>query len=449
MRLFAALLIVTALGLSLAAAGPAPASEKSVAEEILDILRASHQINERQYQDLLEKARSEQRGTEAAKPDPRTFRVYWKNGIRMDTRDGAFKLKIGGRLQNDWAVFQEDSGIERSIGQLGNGTEFRRARLYVAGTLYDRMKFKAQYDFAGGTAKLKDAYVELTELPGIGHLRVGHFKEPYGLEELTSSKYLTFLERSIANFAPSRNTGIMLFDHALEKRLTWAVGGFYGTDDFASSDTTEGNDKQFNVTARLTALPWYRDQGAKLVHLGLSYSHEFRTNDTLRFRKRPEAHLAAFRLVDTGKLLVDGADLVTPEFALVLGPFSVQAEYTRAFLDAVGMSDPDFEGYYMQASYFLTGEHRRYDPAHGAFSRVSPSTDFDLEGGPGAWELAVRYSHLDLDDASVSGGRLADVAVGVNWHLNPNVRLMLDYVHSRLASTGDVNLAEGRFQVDF
>ncbi|MFQ5696902.1 MAG: OprO/OprP family phosphate-selective porin [Myxococcota bacterium] len=448
MRLFATLLILTAFGTSLAAA-VARAGEKSVAEEILDILRASHQIDQRQYEDLLEKARSERTGAQAAPQDPRTFRVYWKNGIRLDTRDGAFKLKIGGRLQNDWAVFQEDSGVGRSIGQLGNGTEFRRARLYVAGTLYDRLKFKAQYDFAGGQTKLKDAYIELTRLPGVGHLRVGHFKEPYGLEELTSSKYLTFQERSIGNFAPSRNTGIMIFDSVLEKRLTWAAGGFYGTNDFASSDTTEGNDKQFNATARLTALPWYRDQGARLLHLGLSYSHKFRTRDMLRFRKRPEAHLAAHRLVDTGNVLVDGADLVTPEVALVWGPFSIQAEYTRIFLDAVGMRNSDFEGYYVQASYFLTGEHRRYAPAHGAFSRVSPITDFTLGGGPGAWELAVRYSRIDLDDAGVSGGRLGDLAVGVNWHLNPNVRLMLDYVHSRLASTGDVNLAEGRFQVDF
>jgi phosphate-selective porin len=88
--------------------------------------------------------------------DSKTFKLYWKEGIRFDTEDKAFQMRIGGRIQNDWAFFDQDSSLEDAVGNWDDGTEFRRARLYMQGLLYEMVELKAEYDFAGGDADFKD-----------------------------------------------------------------------------------------------------------------------------------------------------------------------------------------------------------------------------------------------------------------------------------------------------
>lgn len=187
----------------------------------------------------------------AAQEEDTDFNAYWKEGIRLDSKDENFKLKIGGRIMLDWATIDPDSQLEDDFPDLeGTGVEFRRARLYTSGTVYGSVEFKVQYDFAGGDADFKDVYLGLKKVPGVGHIKVGHFKEPFSLEGLTSSKYITFMERALPNaFSPSRNTGIMLHNPVLDKRMTWAVGYFYNTDDYG--DTFEDYSNTNLTTAGL------------------------------------------------------------------------------------------------------------------------------------------------------------------------------------------------------
>jgi len=335
--------------------------------------------------------------------------------------------------------------IGETIGDLEDGTEFRRVRLYISGLIYGNVDYKLQFDFAGGTAKLMDAYIGIKDTP-VGYLKMGHFKEPFGLDELTSSKYITFLERALPMaFAPSRNTGFMLSSTAFDKRMTWAAGVFRDTDSYGK-DTSEGG---YNITGRVTALTWYEDKGAKLLHIGAAYSLRNPKN-TVHYRQSPEAHLAPY-FVDTNSLSVDQAGILGLESALVYGPFSVQGEYIYTDVDGKGgSSSPAFDGFYVQGSYFLTGEHRRYKTSTGAFSRVKPRKNFSSkDGGLGAWEIAGRYSQIDLSDSSIRGGKLKDITVGLNWYLNPNTRMMWNYVRSRLGGVGDADLALMRLQVDF
>ncbi|MHC4474643.1 MAG: OprO/OprP family phosphate-selective porin [Planctomycetota bacterium] len=387
---------------------------------------------------------------QAVKPSPESgptdFRVYWKEGLRLDSGDGNFKLKIGGRIMHDWTWVGEDRDIKSDVGEQEDGTEFRRVRLYTSGLVYDNVEFKLQFDFAGSDADLKDAYLGLTDFP-LGGLRAGHFKEPFGLEELTSSKYITFLERAlpIEAFSPSRNAGVMLFDTAYDERATWAVGLFRDTDDFGERQDDGG----YSFTGRVTALPWREDGGASLMHVGAAVSQRNDTGESARYRSRPEAHLLD-RFVDTGSFAIDHADLLGLEAAWVEGSLSVQGEYIMANADQRGTSaGANFDGYYIQASYFLTGEHRKYKPSAGAFSRVKPKENFGFGGGLGAWEVALRYSQLDLDDSSLSGGQLDDITAGLNWHLNPNTRLMWNYVHADKDNIGNADILLMRLQIDF
>jgi phosphate-selective porin OprO/OprP len=281
----------------------------------------------------------------------------------------------------------------------------------------------------------------------VGQVRVGHFKEAFSLEELTSSKYITFMERSlpVLAFTPRRNTGIALANTAFDKRMTWAVGGFKIVGDDAEAFS---NQSGYDVTGRVTGLPLYQKEGRRLIHLGLGYSHEF-NSDVVDFDAKPEAN-AADPLVFTPDIQTNGTDKLGFEFASVLGPLSVQAELIPAWVDQDGGPNLTFWGTYGTVSWFVTGEHRPYDTRYGAFDRVKPRNRFSLkEGTWGALELAARYSYLDLNDENVRGGVQSNTTLGANWYLYSNLRLMLNWVHAHRNGAGSEDIVQARVSMDF
>jgi phosphate-selective porin OprO/OprP len=398
--------------------------------------------------------------------DPDTFRVYWKQGLRLDSGDKSFKLKIGGRIMADFGFISENEDLRLDQGGGHDGdqedyVEFRRARLYMAGDIYETITFKAQYDFAGGDADFKDVYVGVKKIPYAGTLKIGHFKEPFSLEELTSSKYITFMERSLPLvFAPSRNVGFGVMNTFIDGQMSAALGVFKTTDDYG-----EGfYNGEWAITGRLTGTPWFENKGEQCLHVGLSLSYRSNPNDSFRYRQRPECH-GTDRFVDTGTLVAVGDDnvqtfLLGPEVAFVYGPASIQAEYIMANVTGEfgpTIEDPSFSGFYVYGSFFVTGEHRAYKQSKAAFDRVKPKNNFSLdEGGLGALELAVRFSMLDLSDEDIYGGEETNITGGVNWYLNPNMRVMLNYVNASVDELAALNSPKGkanifmmRFQLDF
>ncbi len=362
----------------------------------------------------------------------------WSNGFKLESPEKDFSLKFGGRIQADYTFVDADS----VLGALEDGFELRRARLFFSGTIYERIELKAQYDFAGGDASAKDLYIGVKN--DWGTVRFGHYKEYFSLEELTSSKYITFLERSlpVQAFAPSRNSGIGFHGKKGDK-MNWGLGAFYDADDFGES-TSEDN---VNITGRIAFRPLWEDKGARMFHIGLSVTQKEREG-ALRFRARPEAHLSG-RFVDTGNLAADSATLYDLELATVQSSFWASAEYISADVDAPTLGDPTFDGYYMQLGYFLTGEHRRYKTSSGGFDRLKPKENFGKGGGKGAWELAFRYSSLDLNDGPISGGEQDDWSLGLNWYPNPATRLMINYIHAEVDRVGEADFFLVRWQVDF
>ncbi|HUU46172.1 MAG TPA: porin [Acidobacteriota bacterium] len=357
------------------------------------------------------------------------------------------EIKYGGRIQSDWTTVEGDDALNAAFSDFEDGTEFRRARLFVSGTLYQHVSFKAQYDFAGGDAEFKDVFIGLDGIPVVGHLHVGHFKEPFGLEELTSSKYITFLERSLTSaFVPSRNSGIGMHNSFAHEHVTFSAGVFRNTDNFGEST----GDHDRNFTARATAVPWQDAENGNLVHIGAAFSHRRPNDSEVSYSQRPSVHLAP-KFVSTGDIAADAANLVGGEFAAVIGPVPIQTEYIRVFCDAEEMGDPDFGAFYVQAGVFLTGEHRKYDASDGAFGRTKPRSNFftDDAKGTGAWEIAARYSKIDLDDKGTNGGTMEDLTLALNWYLNPYTRVMLNYVHAALLGVGNADALLARVQVDF
>lgn len=391
--------------------------------------------------------------TSPAVPKDEDFRVYWKEGLRFDSHDGQFKLKLGGRMHFDAGWFDDSDDFRTIFGDQEDGAEMRRGRLYLSGQVYENYEFKFQYDFAGGDADFKDVWFAYNNIPYIGQVKVGHFKEPFSLEELTSSNYTTFMERALPNvFAPSRNVGIQISNSHWNDRFTWATGVFRETDDFAEGFQDGG----YNYSLRLTGLPWVdADSDARFLHAGVSYTHR-EPDGTVRFRQRPESHMTSTRYVDTGDFTAENIDQWAIESAFVYDRFSLQGEYTMSQVDSPILGDLDFDGWYVQGSVFLTPDHRAFKKSSATFDKVKPNRNFQIAGeerGPGAWEVALRYSELDLTDGRMIGGEEENFTVGLNWYLNPNMRVMFNYINADIDRqpfyAGDLNIFQTRFQASF
>jgi phosphate-selective porin OprO/OprP len=439
--------------LSLAMPGVA-AEKKPLTERLLDIMREKNVIDDQQYEELLEQAREEAETRPVAavsapadtKPD---WDYGWKNGFYLKKSDGSVSLKFGGRIDNDWAVINQSENLSRQIGEGGTGTLFRRARLSFEGTVYDYGIFKAEYDFADGETALKDVWVGLQDIPWIERIRIGHMKEPFSLEQMMSSKSITFVERPLSDaLVPARNTGLMIDRNFLGERIYFGVGGFANTND---SGTAFQNDSNYNVTARLTGVPIYSDDGGQILHLGLNYSHGFGGDGTLQYRTRPETRFGP-TIENTGTITgVTGRNLVGGELAAVFGPVYFQSEIIASLVTRErGLSNPRFWGAYGEIGWFLTGETRQYDKRDAIFVRPAPNHSFSVKNGTwGAWELALRYSYLSLAGGGIDGGIVDDVTGGLNWHLFPNLRLMFNYVFSNRHGLGYSSIAESRVQFNF
>ena len=252
------------------------------------------------------------------------------------------------------------------------------------------------------------------------------------------------MERSlVADLEEVRNTGLRAVFLSENQRVNFSAGVFKDVD--GESADGFGDDGKYNIVSRLTLLPWYEEDGRRFLHLGFSYAHAFQDGGDTRFRQKPSSHLAP-TYVDTGTFTADDIDVIDPEIALVVGPFSLQGEYKRAFIKLPGGSRPQIGGYSAQASYFLTGENRVYNPAKPSFARLRPRKNV-FDGGWGAWEVAARYSAVDLNSKSLRGGELSDVTAAVNWYLNPNLQVKLNYIFADLDDVGDTHIAQMRFQL--
>lgn len=415
----------------LVSAMPAAAAPSGLSDEALKVMHENGDISDRTYEEL--KALNA-KTADSGKPE---LSAYWDKGLRLKSADNDFQISFGGRILNDWGATQANDALQDAFSGSdveGSGTEMRQARFYMAGAIYERFTFNAEYDFAGTDADFTDVWAGAKKLPVVGEVRLGHQKEPFSMERLNSLKYTTFIERALTEvFAPGRNTGIKFHRNHMGNRLGWGLGAY------KEVKTSDGFDdlNNYNITARLTGVPWMGEEGRRLLHLGLNYSHKFSDEDYgYRLRILPESHLGAVYLVDTGAFEnVTAVDLVSPEAAVVLGPLSVQSEYVHSFMDRRGARSLEFSGYYVFCSYFLTGEHRKYIGGEGGgeFGSISPASPFRF-GGPGwgSWQAALRYSRLDLNDLDITGGEEENWTAGVNWYLNANLRLSLNYVRAEV-----------------
>jgi len=381
----------------------------------------------------------------------RNWSLSWEPAPSLTAPHGDFAVTLGGTVQADGGAADGDR-LEREIDQeFDQDTYWRRLRLNVTGQFLQRVEFKAEGSFAARPYTVTDLYLRLTDLPGLGTLTAGHFKEPMGLEQLAGSVHTTFMERSlVSRFTGERNFGLMARKEFSDHLGTWAAGVFRTTSHRTWGSSGTGD--SWDVTGRVTRLVFHEDEGRRLLHLGASYGLR-RPEEPVRFSSRPETYFLPV-LTDTKKIDADLVHRLGLEAAWVQGPLSLQAEYAAAACDASQVGNPWLHGLYAQASYVLTGESRSYDRATGVFKGITPRRSLGQDGGLGAWEAAARCSFLDLDKGGLPADArtLTDITVGLNWYLCPNVRIAWNYIHAWADGRGvdaGADIAMMRLQVTF
>lgn len=414
-------------------------SMTAMADSTDDIVRAlvSKGVLTEEEGTLLMKGRAgEKEAADKAAKDNATVKVG-KKGLEIASGDGNFTMKIGGRMHADWTYHDGDNdllvgGDPTDPVEATDGTDIRRARISVSGTIMKDFEYMIEPDFAGNGVGMRDLFLVYTGFDGF-EFTGGHQKHAMSMEVQESSNDIMFTERSLV-FALS----VPYFDRAIGLNAkafgdNWNVqGGVYG--DSMNSNSQNGREGS-GWAARGTVAPINTD--TKVLHLGANYG-ERETN----FEGEPNSQSPRFRnettnmsdlfLTDTGNIAdMDKVKLGILEAAGMYGPFSVQSEFAKARVVRDTGPDLDLNAFYVQAGWTLTGESRTYKAEDGEFKRLKPKNPFNLDKGTwGAWEVAARYDQIDLEDEDILGGEQKRATLALNWYINENVRLMADYIRS-------------------
>jgi phosphate-selective porin OprO/OprP len=406
--------------------------------------------------------------------EPQT-RFNLREGFVAETADKAFRYHFGGRLDWDSSWYRVPANIQWSLGNtpLLDGTDLRRFRFNADGTIWEQIDYRLEADFSRASdftgfqttpqtnIFITHAWIAVRDLPVVDTVRAGHQKELLTFANATSANFQPFMERPYIFDAfenPfSLDDGVTMTRTYFDQSVTTWLGVFWnGT---RSQAFNVGG--HYAVSGRLTWMPVYDEPAQRWVCLAASGSlRSIQENDPNSVIVRPLVRAGQSfdvpNLLHTGAILSrDGLAIAGAGAHAAWGPLTIGAEflcwsipnaYTGSLPNpdgtlppgAASVGDVFFSGFYVEALCFLTpGDHRPVNRLSPGFDRVQPVQNFRLRKdatagswcGPGAWEIGVRYDHVDLNSGPLQAGVLDSVTVGLNWFLNPNTRVTANYVY--------------------
>lgn len=401
----------------------------------------------------------------------------------LASSDGRFTANVRANVMFDAGKYFQKDNLAASVTNrdLNDGTNFRRARFGIDGRLFKDIDYSLIYEFGGSggedAGRIYEAWAQYTGLKP-WKIRVGAFEPNIGLAAAVSTSQMPLLERP-APAEVARNvaagdsrSAVQVFgnglwgdgDSAISTRW-FASGALTGNavssfNSVATAFGAQAADEQSAIIGRFALAPFSSTDWQ--AHFGINGQYVSQPNDTgvanatrypIQLRDRPELRLDGARLVDTGGIDARHASVIGIEAGVTIRNFMIESEYFKYRIDrritgALPFGNPDFSGWYIQGAWVLTGEPRPYNPAEARFDAPKMNYNFNPSAGTyGTLELAARFSDLDLNyhdcgagkatpivataacfDA-VRGGEQKVSSVGLNWYLNPDVRLMLDYLH--------------------
>jgi len=442
-------------------------------------------------------------------------------------------VRLSGFAQEDTGFYSQDDASRSQLGSVQNGSGFRRARLQALGKVTEFTNFSIEMEFANaGRPSFFDVWGEQMNLP-TGTVRIGQYRQPITMDSWTSVRHLEFMERSapFQAFDPFRRVGIMNWWNSENNRTLiafsiYAAGNSYWNSiNNGATNTTQtailGTDNRFGTTLgngaalalRATHLLWYDDpsDGRYLMHVGGGYNAsqiggnpDDTGGGTYRAASIPEAFtgdpagsfntLAGTpQVLDTGRFKAHGYQLLHAEWAANYGSFHFQTEWMGTAVAQDNGPTVFYDGAYAQCGYFLTGESAGYAKNMGALDyNCQPFSQFFGLGsrkgicGWGAWEVAARWSYLDLQTNRIlasnyvgttgggvptgspgaagpgvaipNPGILNESTVGLNWYWNQFSKVQINWVHNMLSSQyvsvgvrhySVMDIALIRYQVEF
>jgi phosphate-selective porin OprO/OprP len=419
---------------------------------------------------------------------------------------------IGGYVQQDWLWTGVPSRIASDFTAAGGASPFqdsgypRRARIDMFGYAWEQVEWGVELDFennplntpfantvnptpSGGTfpalggnapaIAFTDLWAGVKDIPFLGTVRVGHIRDPIGLENYSSSMAMSFMERgsNFDAFFQEFQIGVQGFNSWFDQRLNLAWSVARTDPGFLQYDVDVGRG-DFAATGRIAGLPIWYNNGRCFLHLAADYQFrtgQFDPNATggfdydVRYRARANMHDVFImpRLVDTGTIIADQNHIFNLEGLLVMGPFHLQSEFTDVYIPNASQGgntgNLNFQDFYIYAGYFLTGESRAYDKRMLRLGTVQQPIEpfFWVRGedghhhwGWGAWEILFRYDVINLSNNFVRGGSMETYTAALNWYLNPQLKFQLNYVAADREvdapkQSGLLNFFGVRFQLNF
>ncbi len=359
--------------------------------------------------------------------------------IKWRSKDGSYKMWMDNRVQFDAAYFSNDV-----YNPIGNGYNIRRARFAVKAQFWNNWYGEIDLDFSGSKTEMKDMYVKYMADSRRWNIKAGQFKEGIGMETTTTSRYLTFMERSfVSKMDASRHLGVqtnIMLDNIL------FVGGvhFNSQGDFEEVEFSQDNNKKlgldegYSIDGRFVYAPI--NDVDKVLHLGIAGTYRTPKTDleepnTYRLSTRSHTSINRKKYLDTDDIKgVDSNTGLEFELAGRYKSFMFQGEYKMVDVSRMdGLESYSANGFYIQAAYLLFGGHHNYNMREGEFTRITRG------GDGGELEVAFRFDYIDLNDfdAEIYGGSAEGYTFGLNYHFNPNVKFMANYVynnHDRFAN---------------
>jgi phosphate-selective porin OprO and OprP len=477
------LISATVLGGSLLAVQPAAFADST--SDLINALIAKGVLTEEEGA-LLMKGRTGEREAAEAK-SKKEIRVVNKDGIKFENEDKSVSVSLGGRIHADYRAFDHD-GKDSGTNTANESDTFdmRRARLILNGQLYDHYTFWLSGDFAGGTtgnsatnssntantssvAILDQAWLNVNYWAPL-QFRVGQFKVPMSMERKMSSNSLDFLERSLHDgIGTYEDRGAMIWG-VPKDGLTYAFAVVNG----------EGNKNRNDVDSRVS-MPEYQLNGTanfaqlfdikdSVYHVGVGFSDTdiSKNNNNSGATTSNTFWLAgsnSYRTEARGITFLTLPSLISQantsnaihrqryalEGAVAKGPIKFTAEWLRNNFSGdftpTQSFDADIDAWYVSTLWNITGEKFSDFYKEGIFSGVKPTKNFDWGNGGGAWQIGLRYSHMDARDfnksvfttaSAFSNGVSAATntyeagawTAGINFVPNPNTRFMVNFIQT-------------------
>jgi phosphate-selective porin OprO/OprP len=394
--------------------------------------------NSLSYDDDMFEDKHKRAGWHAYMPPPVALATHydkgdaWNHWATKNTENHFFGVLA---LDRQYWISQ-DQASEQQVGDLDDfeGGEIRDLRLGLHGSLnyfntpwgYNVVvatnAFDKKFEIEGqDNFRFLDYRLDIPLSDGVT-LSVGKQKEPISMERLMTLIDRPMQERSSVSvaFLASRNFGALISGNMLSKRMSWA-GGIFNS----SVDSDESfDDDATSFVGRTTWLPYVSDNQSNLIHLGLAVKLS-EGNDGYQYRADPEFNKSP-EFVDTGALEADRIRQYNLDASWRRGPFWLTGEYTRTDVDTPVDGKLGYSGFFVTGSWILTGEMRSYNYKSGTFGKV-PVSRSAYQNGKGAWEMAVRWSSIDLNDGPVAGGKMDVLSLGTNWWLSSIFSVSLNY----------------------